>query len=329
MSERQVTTYVVDGEEYDVVLQAKPEQRASYSDLSNIFVRADRSGELVPLSNLMALEDMAGPSQLQRHNRMRAVTLSAQLAPGYTLGEALDYLENIIRTRAARHGADRLSRRVARVQGSVGRAVLHVRHRAVRRVPRARGAVRELRASARDHGDGAARRRRRVARLWISGKTLNIYSQIGIIMLVGIAAKNGVLIVEFINQLRDKGMEFKDAIVEASRIRLRPVIMTAFAAVMGSVPLILAEGPGSASRAALGVVIFSGVSLRDVLHAVHRAGRLQPDGARHELAERDRASARRADARNRSRVSSKARRQRRRIAHQRAMFSKLWSATAT
>ena len=164
MSERQVTTYVVDGEEYDVVLQAKPEQRASYSDLSNIFVRADRSGELIPLSNLMALEDMAGPSQLQRHNRMRAVTLSAQLAPGYTLGEALDYLENIIRTRAARHGADRLSRRVARVQGSLGRAVLHVRHRAVRRVPRARGAVRELRASARDHGDGAARRRGRVAR---------------------------------------------------------------------------------------------------------------------------------------------------------------------
>src|SRR5262245_39697073 len=98
MSERQVTTYVVDGEEYDVVLMAKPEQRASYSDLSNIFVRADRTGELVPLSNLTKLEDMAGPSQLQRHNRMRAITLSANLAPGYSLGEALDYLENIIRT---------------------------------------------------------------------------------------------------------------------------------------------------------------------------------------------------------------------------------------
>jgi len=91
--------------------------------------------------------------------------------------------------------------------------------------------------------------------------TLNIYSQIGIIMLVGIAAKNGVLIVEFINQMRDRGMEFRDAIVAASRIRLRPVIMTAFCAVMGSVPLIFAHGPGSASRQALGVVIFSGVSL--------------------------------------------------------------------
>jgi multidrug efflux pump len=97
--------------------------------------------------------------------------------------------------------------------------------------------------------------------LWIGGKTLNIYSQIGLIMLVGIAAKNGVLIVEFINQLRDKGMEFREAIVEASRIRLRPVIMTAFSAVMGSVPLIVAHGPGALSRQALGVVIFSGVSL--------------------------------------------------------------------
>ena len=96
--------------------------------------------------------------------------------------------------------------------------------------------------------------------LAIAGKTLNIYSQIGLIMLVGIAAKNGVLIVDFINQMRDQGMAFKDAIVEGSRVRLRPVIMTAFAAVVGAVPLIFAVGPGSASRSALGVVIFSGVS---------------------------------------------------------------------
>src|SRR5688572_24898899 len=260
MSERQVTTYVVDGEEYDVVLQAKPEQRASYSDLSNIFVRSDRSGELVPLSNLMVLEDMAGPSQLQRHNRMRAVTLSAQLAPGYTLGEALDYLENIIRTELPNtaqidYRGESLEYKeasgalyftfgialfvvflvlAAQFESFVHPLVIMVT------VPLAVAGG--------------------LLGLWVSGKTLNIYSQIGIIMLVGIAAKNGVLIVEFINQLRDKGMEFKDAIVEASRIRLRPVIMTAFAAVMGSVPLILAEGPGSASRAALGVVIFSGVT---------------------------------------------------------------------
>ena len=294
MSERQVTTYVVDGEEYDVVLQAKPEQRASYSDLSNIFVRAERSGELIPLSNLMALEDLAGPSQLQRHNRMRAVTLSAQARAGlharrrrWTIsrtssarelpstaqidyrGESLEYKE----ASGALYFTFGIALFVvflvlaAQFESFVHPLVIMVT------VPLAVAGG--------------------LLGLWLSGKTLNIYSQIGIIMLVGIAAKNGVLIVEFINQLRDKGMEFKDAIVEASRIRLRPVIMTAFAAVMGSVPLILAEGPGSASRAALGVVIFSGVTLRDVLHAVHRAGRLQPHGARHGLAERDRASARR------------------------------------
>ncbi len=260
MSERQVTTYVVDGEEYDVVLQAKPEQRASYADLSNIFVRADRSGELVPLSNLMALEDMAGPSQLQRHNRMRAITLSANLAPGYTLGEALDYLENVIRTELPNtaqidYRGESLEYKEASgaLYFTFGIALFVVFlvlaaqfesfiHPLVIMVTVPLAVAGGLLG------------------LWVSGKTLNIYSQIGIIMLVGIAAKNGVLIVEFINQLRDKGMEFKDAIVEASRIRLRPVIMTAFAAVMGSVPLILAEGPGSASRAALGVVIFSGVT---------------------------------------------------------------------
>jgi multidrug efflux pump len=260
MSERQVTTYVVDGEEYDVVLQAKPEQRASYADLSNIFVRADRTGELVPLSNLTKLEDMAGPSQLQRHNRMRAVTISANLAPGYTLGEALSYLENIIRTdlpSTAQIDYRGESLEYKEASGALyftfGIALFVVFlvlaaqfesfvHPLVIMVTVPLAVAGGLLG------------------LWFSGKTLNIYSQIGIIMLVGIAAKNGVLIVEFINQLRDQGMAFKDAIVEASRIRLRPVIMTAFAAVMGSVPLILAEGPGSASRAALGVVIFSGVT---------------------------------------------------------------------
>jgi len=97
--------------------------------------------------------------------------------------------------------------------------------------------------------------------LWLADMTLNIYSQIGIIMLVGIASKNGVLIVEFINQMRDEGMEFRDAVVEGARIRFRPVVMTAFSTVMGSIPLIMASGPGAISRQNLGVVIFSGVSI--------------------------------------------------------------------
>jgi multidrug efflux pump len=259
MAERRVTTYVVDGEEYDVVLQAKPEQRATYADLSNIFVRAERSGELIPLSNLMWLEDVAGPSQLQRHNRMRAVTISANLMPGYTLGEALEYLENLIRTELP--STAQIDYRGESLEYKEASGALYFTFGVALFVvflvlaaqfesfihPLVIMVTVPLAVAGGLLG------------LAVSGVTLNIYSQIGLIMLVGIAAKNGVLIVEFINQMRDQGMEFNDAIVEGARIRLRPVIMTAFAAVMGSVPLILAEGPGAASRQALGVVIFSGL----------------------------------------------------------------------
>jgi multidrug efflux pump len=224
-------------------------------------VRSERSGELIPLSNLTRLEDMAGPSQLNRHNRMRAVTISANLAPGYTLGEALEYLENLVRnelpaTTQIDYRGESLEYKeasgalyftfgialfvvflvlAAQFESFVHPLVIMVT------VPLAVAGG--------------------LLGLAVAGMTLNIYSQIGIIMLVGIAAKNGVLIVEFINQLRDQGMEFKEAIVEAARIRFRPVIMTAFAATMGAVPLIFASGPGAEARSALGVVIFSGVSL--------------------------------------------------------------------
>jgi multidrug efflux pump len=260
MSQRQVTTYVVDGEEYDVVLQAKPEQRATYSDLSNIFVRAERSSELIPLSNLTRLEDMAGPSQLQRHNRMRAITLSANLTPGYTLGEALEYLENLIRTELP--ATAQIDYRGESLEYKEASGALYFTFGIALFVvflvlaaqfesfihPLVIMATVPLAVAGGLLG------------LAVAGMSLNIYSQIGLIMLVGIAAKNGVLIVEFINQMRDRGMEFQDAIVEGARIRLRPVIMTAFAAVMGAVPLILATGPGAASRSALGVVIFSGLT---------------------------------------------------------------------
>jgi len=261
MSEREFTTYVVDGEEYDVVLQAKPEQRESYADLRNIFVRSERSGELVPLSNLTVLEDQAGPSQLNRYNRLRAVTISANLADGYTLGEALAYLEDVIRselpvTAQIDYRGESLDYKEA--SGSLlftfGVALFVVFlvlaaqfesfvHPIVIMVTVPLAVAGGLLG------------------LWLTGMTLNIYSQIGIIMLVGIAAKNGVLIVEFINQKRDEGMEFSEAVVEGAKIRFRPVIMTAFSTIMGSLPLILATGPGAVSRTTLGVVIFSGVSV--------------------------------------------------------------------
>lgn len=261
MSERRVTTYVVDGEEYDVVLQAKPESRETFADMRNIFVRSDRTGELVPLSNLTRFEDQAGPGQLNRHNRLRAVTISANLAEGYSLGQALDYLEALVRSELPSEAqidyrGESLEYKdasgsllftfgialfvvflvlAAQFESFVHPVVIMVT------VPLAVAGG--------------------LLGIWLSGKTLNIFSEIGIIMLVGIAAKNGVLIVEFINQLRDRGLEFVDAIVEAARIRFRPVVMTAFSTLMGSLPLILASGPGAESRTNLGVVIFAGVSI--------------------------------------------------------------------
>jgi multidrug efflux pump len=264
MSERQVTTYVLDGEEYDVVLQAQSDQRASYADLRDVFVRSERTGALVPLSNLTRLEDSAGPGTLNRYNRLRAVTISANLAPGYPLGEALDYLERIAReTLPATAQIDYQGESLEYKEASsslyftfaiallVVFMVLAAQFESfvhplviMMTVPLAVAGG--------------------LIGLAIAGKTLNIYSQIGIVMLIGIAAKNGVLIVEFINQLRDEGREFKPAILEAARIRFRPVVMTSLAMLMGSVPLMLKTGPGAESQTALGVVTFSGVGFATV-----------------------------------------------------------------
>ena len=264
MSERRVSTYVVDGEEYDVVLQAEPDQRATYADLRSIYVRSERSGELIPLSNLVTLADQAGPAELNRYNRTRAVTISANLAPDYTLGQALDYLEGIIRSElpaTAQIDYRGESRDLRESSGallfSFGIALFVVFLVLAAQFesfvhPLVIMVTVPLAVAGGLFG------------LWLAGMTLNIYSQIGIIMLVGIASKNGVLIVEFINQMRDQGMEFRDAVVEGARVRFRPVVMTAFSTVMGSIPLILATGPGAASRMHLGVVIFSGVSIATV-----------------------------------------------------------------
>jgi multidrug efflux pump len=265
MTERQVTTYIVDGEEYDVILQARPEQRATHSDLRNIFVRSDRTGQLVPLSNLVRLEELAGPSQLIRHNRTRAVTISANLAPGYTLGEALEYLEDVVRAELPasvqidyRGESLEFKEASGSLMFTFAIALLVVfLVLAAQFESFVHPLVIMITVPLAVAGG--------LLGLHLTGNTLNIYSQIGIIMLVGIAAKNGVLIVEFVNQLRDKGLDFDAAILEAARIRFRPVVMTATCTLMGSLPLIFASGPGAVSRTTLGIVIFSGVSLATVL----------------------------------------------------------------
>jgi multidrug efflux pump len=261
LGSRRVTTYVDRGEEYNVLLQARGEDRATPSDLDNIYVRSDKSGSLIPLSNLVIVSEIAGPGQLNRFDRQRAIQISAGLAEGYSLGEALQYLENVVRTELPAEATinyDGQSREFKRSAGALYLTFLlaigivylvlaaqfeSFRHPAIiiSTVPLAIAGA--------------------VFGLWWQGSSINVFSQIGAVMLIGLAAKNGILIVEFANQLRDQGMEFVTAITQAATTRLRPVLMTSLCTVFGAIPLLIATGAGAESRRPIGAVIVFGVML--------------------------------------------------------------------
>jgi multidrug efflux pump len=264
MGSRRVSTYIDRGEEYDVVLQADRSSRMSLEDLSNSYVRSDRTGQLIPLSNIAKVREVADAGSLGRYNKLRSITLSGGVAPGYSLGEALAFLE----TEAAKHaeiaavgyrGESREFRDSSNALYFVlGLAVLVIflllaaqfesfvhPFTIILTVPMALGGA--------------------VFGLWVMGGTLNLYSQVAIIMLVGLATKNGILIVEFANQLRDAGRPIREAVMEAAVRRLRPILMTSIATIAGAVPLMLASGAGSASRQQIGIVIVFGVAFATLL----------------------------------------------------------------
>ena len=260
LGEKKVSTYVVDGEEYDIIMQAKPEQRATPTDLYNIYVRSDRTRQLIPLSNLIQVRDMAGASSLNRYNRSRSVTISANLADTYARGQALEFLEDVVDTYLPetaqidyRGESLEYKESSSSIYFTFGLVLLVLFLVLAAQFESFVHPVVILIAVPLAVVGG-------LAGLFFTGVSLNIYSQIGLIIVIGIAAKNGILIVEFINQLRDEGREFEQAILEASRIRLRPVLMTSMSTLMGSVPLILATGSGSNSRTILGIVLFFGVA---------------------------------------------------------------------
>ncbi|NWO54798.1 efflux RND transporter permease subunit [Chromohalobacter israelensis] len=257
---RSVTSYVDDGEEYDVILEGERDTQRSPRALDNIQVRSDRSGELIPLASLVTLSDYADASELNRFNRVRAITLEANLADGASMGEALGYLNALadeVLPADAMIDYKGPSRDYQDSSGAttflmiMGLLVVFLVLAAqfesfvhplviMLTVPLAISGA--------------------LLGLWLTGQSLNIYSQVGMVMLVGLAAKNGILIVEFANQLRDEGLAFRDALIDASVTRLRPILMTAVTTMAGAVPLIFASGPGAETRLVIGTVIFSGVA---------------------------------------------------------------------
>ncbi|MGE4366141.1 efflux RND transporter permease subunit [Thermomonas sp.] len=258
------TTFVDNGEEYDVMLQADRSGRDSVAALQSLQVRA-RDGSLVPLSNLVTLKEIAEPGTLNRFNRLRSITLSARLAPGYPLGEAVAWAQQAAREALPDYAQISWKGESRELQQSGGE-VLVTFALALLIVYLALAAQFEsflhplvIMLTVPLGVLGA------LLGLWLTGSTLNLFSQIGIVMLVGLAAKNGILIVEFANQLRDEGRSVHEAIIEAAGVRLRPILMTSIATVMGAVPLVVFGGPGSASRAAIGIVVIFGVAFSTLL----------------------------------------------------------------
>ncbi len=261
MGSRVVTTFEDRGEEYNVLLQARPEDRATPSDLENIYVRAERTGELIPLASVVTLTETSGPVELKRFDRLRSISMTSALAPGYSLGEALKYMEKIIAEEVpegVRINYDGESREFKQSGSSIyftfalalvlSYLVLAAQFESFRHpliimmtVPMALFGG--------------------LIGLIVMDSSINVYSQIGAIMLIGLAAKNGILIVEFANQLRDRGVEFYEAIIEAAVVRLRPVVMTSLCTAGGAIPLILAFGAGAESRRTIGAMVFFGVTI--------------------------------------------------------------------
>lgn len=260
---RRATTYIRGGQEYDVVLQTEIADRRNQSDLETLYVRSG-SGQLIPLSSVVTTRVEGDTPDRRRLNRQRAITLTAQLAPGYTARDAIEFF----RAEAARQQAGPViqwggqARDLLESSGAVGLAfglalLLVFLVLAAQFESWISPAIIMLTVPLAAAGGLFA--------LFMADSTLNIYSQIGLIILIGVAAKNGILIVEFANQLRDEGRSIRDAVIEAASLRLRPIIMTSIATAFGALPLMLWAGAGAGSRKTIGVVIFGGVMFATLL----------------------------------------------------------------
>jgi multidrug efflux pump len=261
LGQRRVTSFVDRGEEYDVIVEGVKTDFQSPDDIDNIYVRSRTSQELIPLSNLINLQENATSSQLNRYNRLRSITISANLADDYVLGDALDFLNSVVDEHLPEAVQVDYKGQSMLLKES-GSSILFVFGLALLLTYLILAAQFEsfihpfvILLTVPLALVGA------LAGLELMGMSLNIYSQIGIVMLIGLAAKNGILIVEFANQLRDKGLTFENALINAAQQRLRPIVMTTFTTVTSAIPLVLASGPGAESRMVIGVVIFAGVSL--------------------------------------------------------------------
>ncbi len=261
---RQVTRFKRDGEQYDVIVQVAPLDRTTPADISEIYVRA-RDGSMVQLANLVDVREGVAPQSLNHFQRLRAVKITGTLGPGATIDDALKAFDAAAQKTlagAAQTGLDGQSREF-RASGS---EIYFVFVLALFFIYLVLSAQFEsfvspfvIMLSVPLSMTGA------LFALWATGGTLNIYSQVGLITLVGLITKHGILIVEFSNQLRAEGKPMMEAVLDATTLRLRPILMTTGAMVLGSLPLALSTGAGAESRTQIGWVIVGGMSFGTLL----------------------------------------------------------------
>lgn len=265
LGSRKVTTFIQEGEEYDVIIEGEFDGKRTPTDMTNIYVRSETSNELIPLANLVTIEEFADSGTLNRYNRLRSITIESNLAEGYRLSEALTYLDKAALEALPDEAIIGYKGESLDFKES-GSSAVFVFILALLVVFLVMAAQFEsfvhpftIMLSVPTAVAGG------LLGLYFMGLPQNIYTQIGMIMLIGLAAKNGILIVEFINQLRSEGVEFRDAIMQASVRRLRPIVMTGLTTLMGSLPLVLSSGAGAETRLVIGVVILFGVALSGIL----------------------------------------------------------------
>ena len=255
---KNVTRFTQDGKEYSIILQGDIKDRQEPSSISKIFVRSKNNNKLVSISNLVNYDEKGESPFLSRYNRQKAVTISARLVGDYSLDEALNFLKETVREKtpqakiAYKGESEEYKKTNTELYIIFSLALLTAYLAMCAQFESWRHPLTIMLTVPMAILGG-------LLGLLVVGSSLNVYSQIALIILIGLSAKNGILIVEFANQLRKEGKKIEIAIIEAASIRLRPILMTSLSTIIGVLPLIISFGPGAASRLTVGITIFGGM----------------------------------------------------------------------
>ncbi len=265
LASREITNYIDRGREYPVIVQAEGLDRQTPTDISSLFIRTDDGRTVVPLSSVVTLTETSEAPSLRRYNRLPSITISAALNDGYAMGQAIDFMRQqaaeVLPPEASLSFDGQSQQYLETSSGVLITFVFAILIVFLVLAGQFESFIHPLIIilSVPLAIAGA------LYSLWGAGFSLNIYSQIGIILLIGLMSKNGILIVEFANQLRDEGQDIRSAVINASVLRVRPILMTVVSTVLGAVPLVFATGAGAESRSAIGMVIIGGLLFAGIL----------------------------------------------------------------